>query len=207
MTNHRQLITMSGAAVVLAFAAGCSGSLAAVPATTNPSPTAPALPHSGAPKVQNPLPASVLAGDPCQQALTADQLEKILGTAPQGKRDDASIGPACNWTNADTAAVVGVGYTSQTHQGLSALYQNTKPQATVWKELAPIQGFPAVAHSTYESGTNTGFCQVSVGIADDLSFDASLGLSTAKIGKVDPCGVAEQVADMVVTNLRQKAGA
>ncbi len=168
-----------------------------------------ALPHSGAPKVEHPLPASVLSGQPCQEALTSDQLSQIFGTVPQGKPDTlGGIGPECKWNNLDSGAGLSVFYVTQPHDGLSGLYQNTKPQAKVWRELSPIQGFPAVANSTFSSGTQTGFCQVSVGISDELTVDASLTPSDAKRASgADPCELSARVADMVVSNLKRKAGA
>ncbi|MEU4670006.1 DUF3558 domain-containing protein [Amycolatopsis sp. NPDC023774] len=207
MISHRVVLTLSATAVVLAATAGCSGTTAATPTTTPPPPSTKTLPHSGAPKVEHPLPASVLSGDPCQDGLTADQIERILGTAAQGERDDAEgLGPACNWHNTDTGAVVGVGYSTQPREGLSAVYAGTKSQAKIWQVLPAIQGFPAVAHSTDSPGPDNDLCQVSVGVSDELAFDASVGLSQAKVGKTNPCDVAATVADMVVTNLRQKAG-
>ncbi|PFG47101.1 uncharacterized protein DUF3558 [Amycolatopsis sulphurea] len=165
------------------------------------------MPHSGAPKVERPLPASVLSGDPCQEALKPDQLEQILGNAPQGERhDNPALGTACNWINDTTGATVGVGYTTKVHDGLSAVYQNTRPLSSVWREFPSIQGFPAAAHTTISSGTQGGFCQVSIGISDSLTVDASLILRRAKVGKADACELAPRVADMVVTNLRKKAG-
>lgn len=176
--TRRMLTTVLGAAVVASVAAGCSGGPAAAPASTRPassSAAAAALPHSGAPKVEHPLPESVLSGQPCEGALTSNQLTQIFGMVPQGKPDTLpGLGPDCKWDNTDSGAGAAVSYTTLTHQGLSAVYQNTKPQAKVWRELPPIQGFPAVASSALESGTQTGLCQVSVGIADDLSFDAVL---------------------------------
>ncbi|WIX80430.1 DUF3558 domain-containing protein [Amycolatopsis carbonis] len=207
MTTKRLLLTFTSAAATFAVVAGCSGGAVPPPASTSPSPVE-ALPHSGAPKVERPLPASVLSGDPCQEALTSDQLKEIFGTTTQGKRDDTSgLGPDCHWNNTNTGAAVDVNYVTQTRQGLSGVYQNTKPQVSLWKELSPIQGFPAAAHSSESPDSMHVFCQVSTGIRDDLSFDTSLTLSTANVGKVNPCDIAAQVADMVVTNLRQKAGA
>ncbi|WP_409466763.1 DUF3558 domain-containing protein [Amycolatopsis sp. GA6-003] len=207
--THRMLPAVVGAVALASVLAGCTGGPGAAPASTAPaSSSAAALPHSGAPKVEHPLPATVLSGQPCQDALTSDQLSQIFGTVPQGKPGSIpGLGPDCKWNNTDSGAGLTIGYTTETHQGLSALYQNTKPQAKVWRELPPIQGFPAVAASTFSSGTQTGFCAVSVGIADDLSFDASLTPSDAKQGKVDPCELSARVADMVVTNLKRKPGA
>ncbi|GAA3588034.1 DUF3558 domain-containing protein [Amycolatopsis ultiminotia] len=206
--TRRTMMTAVGMAAVAAVAAGCSGGPGAAPASTPPSSPANALPHSGAPKVDHPLPASVLSDDPCQEALTPAQLKEIIGIAPQGEhKDTAGLGPSCDWHNSDAGSLVTVSYTTESHAGLSGLYQNTKPKSQVWRELPLIQGFPAVAAVAIGSDLTDQFCQVSVGIRDDLSFDATLVLGNANRGKADPCELAPRVADMVVTNLRQKAGA
>ncbi|MER6764434.1 MULTISPECIES: DUF3558 domain-containing protein [Amycolatopsis] len=166
-----------------------------------------ALPHSGAPKVEHPLPASVLAGDPCQTALTEAQVGRIITTAPPGKpRTAARLGPTCDWHNIDSGAAVRVGYVTEDHQGLSAVYQNSQPKVKVWRPLPPIQGLPAVAFSDFEGIGLNSTCQVSFGTSDDLSVDVTITLGESKIGKVDPCGVAAQAAEIVATNLRQRAG-
>ncbi|MFF0147242.1 uncharacterized protein DUF3558 [Amycolatopsis sulphurea] len=207
--TRRTLTTLLCATAAVSVIAGCSGGSAAAPASTTPasSSAAAALPHSGAPKVEHLLPASVLSGQPCQEALTSDQLKQILGMTPAGKPDSVpGIGPNCKWGNRDTGAGVAIGYDVETHGGLSIIYQNTKPRAQVWRALPPVQGFPAVAHLAIGAEIKDQFCQVSVGITDELSFDASLTISDAKRGKADPCELTARVADMVVTNLRQKAG-
>jgi hypothetical protein len=153
------------------------------------------------------LPASVLSGAACATALTSQQLTTILGMAPPGKPTSDTVGTTCDWGNSDKGSGVTVAYDTKDHTGLSGFYENTKPKAVVWKELPAIQGFPAVAHVTPNGGDPSYFCQVSIGIADDLSVDVSIILSDAKKGKVDPCQVTAVAADMVVTNLRQKPGA
>ncbi|MGH3623690.1 MAG: DUF3558 domain-containing protein [Sciscionella sp.] len=189
--------------------AGCSGGGESRPSASSEqsssplsSPTVAALPHSGAPSVRDPLPASVLVGNPCEEALTATQVEVALGEVVVGEPDTISTGPTCDWGRAETGAAIHVGYVTETHQGLSAVYANTRPQSRVWRPLPPIQGFPAVAHA----GGAQGYCAVSVGLANDLSVDISGFLGYEKEGKVDPCDAVAQLADMVVTTLRKKAG-
>lgn len=91
-----------------------------------------------------------------------------------------------------------------THDGLSAVYQNTKPRSVVWREMS-VQGLPAVDFVT-DNGLKDAFCTVSVGIADSASVDIGITISRAKVGKSDPCTANVQVADMVIGNLKQKAG-
>jgi hypothetical protein len=211
---RRPNLVLCGAITMSALVAGCSHSggstsPSSAPATvTSGTSISAALPHSGAPKVEQPLPASVLSGDPCAEALTSQQLTAILGVASPGKATSDSVGTACDWSNSDKGSSVTVAYDTKDHTGLSGFYENTKPKATLWKPLPDIQGFPAVAHVTSSAGNSLSyFCQVSVGIADNLSIDVSIILGDAKKGTVDPCQVTAQSADMVVTNLRQKAGA
>ncbi|MFF0146821.1 DUF3558 domain-containing protein [Amycolatopsis sulphurea] len=188
---------------------GCTGGepSAGTNGTPSPSTQGKTLPYGGAPKVEHPLPASVLSGDPCQEGLTTQQLTEALGTPSAGRKKEVPVlGSTCTWDNDASGAQVSVGYTTKVPDGLSAVYSNTKKQAKLWRELPPIQGFPAVAGSTFDATAKDGFCQVSVGITDQLTTDIGLTLGETKRGTSDPCDVAARIADMVVTNLRQKAG-
>nr|WP_084470449.1 DUF3558 domain-containing protein [Amycolatopsis benzoatilytica] len=194
--------------------AGCSGgsaaghASAAVEAATSSAPPAKTLPYAGAPKVQDPLPDSVVSGHPCDGALTSAQVEKLLSKELPGDHDDqAALGPQCHWINSDVGAGVSVLYATKVSDGLSAVYSNTKPQATVWRPLPLIMGLPAVAHSTYGNGGSKSFCQISVGISDRQVVAISVNLSPAKVSSnTDPCEAAGKAADMVIGNLKQKAG-
>ncbi|TVT61904.1 DUF3558 domain-containing protein [Amycolatopsis rhizosphaerae] len=204
--SHIGLLVL--AAVILAGCSPGSGvprpsSGASSSATTSTASSA--VPYAGAPKVANPLPVSTLSGDPCADGLTADQTKTVFGQVESGQRkDDPVLGSNCEWSNPDTGALLSVTYDS-THDGLSSVYRGNKPRAIVWHETS-IQGFPAAAHLTNLSGPKDTFCVVSVGIADSASVDIGLTLSRAKVGKSDPCAVNTQIADMVIGNLRQKAG-
>ncbi|MFB9931069.1 DUF3558 domain-containing protein [Amycolatopsis halotolerans] len=205
----------AGVVAAVACVSGCSGgsgsggSPASVSAPVSPSGTGKTLPYAGAPKVENPLPDSVLSAHPCDSALTPDQVGAALTQKPRGEHDDKpELGAQCHWINSDVGAGVSVIYVTKVTDGLSAVYANTKPQSTVWRPLSPIQGLPAVAHSTYSTEGSKSFCQVSVGISDKYTVGVSVNLSPAKVGaQHDPCDAATQVAGMVVTNLKQKAGA
>jgi hypothetical protein len=166
------------------------------------------LPYAGAPKVNDPLPASVLSGDPCTDALTPEQVVAAVGVSVAGEREDlAQTGPACAWSNHGTGGAVGVSYTVNTHVGLSGVYANTRPQSAVWHVLPDIQGFPAVAHAGTKGGEiPIGFCQASIGLADSVSIDVSLTLGASKRNTEDACSLIPQIADMTVTTLRAKAG-
>ncbi|MEV7043091.1 DUF3558 domain-containing protein [Amycolatopsis sp. NPDC051061] len=162
-----------------------------------------ALPYAGAPKVSDPLPPSVLSGDPCADALTPDQVKAALGSPVRTKPDTiGGLGPFCSWTNTDTtsAAKISVAFDTTTHQGLSGAYQNSKPQSKVWQE-STIDGLPAVTHVSEHD-----HCQIFVGLADDALIDVGGYLSLSKIDKADPCETTKKVVSAVVTTLKQKAG-
>lgn len=164
-----------------------------------------ALPYGGAPKVSNPLPLSVLSGDPCADALTTDQTRTVFNRVVSGERSDSgALGPTCDWSTPDTGALVLITYDS-THDGLSSVYQNTKPQTIVWRENS-VQGFPAAAYAT-DDGAQDRACNISVGITDSATVDIDLTIGTTGVAQgKDPCTADLTIADMVVGNLKQKAG-
>jgi hypothetical protein len=75
----------------------------------------------------------------------------------------------------------------------------------VWRETS-VRDFPAAGHVTEFGGSQDEFCDISVGVVDSASVDIGLTVSMAKAGKTDPCAVDLQIADMVIGNLKRKAG-
>ncbi|WP_244223405.1 DUF3558 domain-containing protein [Amycolatopsis circi] len=194
----RTTVAMLGIAVL---AAGCS-----TPKDGTATPSAPAtqsLPYGGAPKVENPLPDNALSGDPCQ-ALTPQQLTGQLGSAVPGKPDTSPV-RACDWISPDTHGFIGLSFFDKHNDGLSNVYVNVRPQMKRFDVLQPIQGFPAVAYST-QPGPNSQTCDVNVGVTDQLSFAVEVTPGGTKFGNVDPCPLAADVANDVITTLKQKAG-
>ncbi|OXM42540.1 DUF3558 domain-containing protein [Amycolatopsis alba DSM 44262] len=173
------------------------------PASSNSPNTS--LPYAGAPKVTNPLPASVLSGDPCSTALTPGQVKQAIGVEVPGKPNNLveTVGNGCTWANSATLGQILVTYVTKTHDGLSGVYKNSQPKNPIWRPLADIQGFPAVAYSNNKDQD----CTVTIGIADDLSVDVGGFLGDGKRGKADSCEVTAQMAGLVVSTLKQRAGA
>ncbi|MCP2252932.1 Protein of unknown function (DUF3558) [Prauserella aidingensis] len=161
------------------------------------------LPHSGAPAVTDPLPKSVLDGDPCTDALTEDQAKEILGDAVTSEDDDLRpLGPGCHWSNQETLASFGLNYDVRTGQGLSGAYANAQSRRQ-FTEIAPIGGFPAVQY--HESDVDRA-CTTVVGLADEYAVVMSLAVGTkgAEEGD-DPCEAGRLVMERVVGNLKAKA--
>src|SRR4051812_11125943 len=114
--NYRYGVAVAAAATTTFLLAGCTGTpKTGAPSTagTTSSATSEAagLPHDGAPKVQNPLPAKVLDGSPCDTALTPAQLADFLGETKPATPSDDALGAACDWRSAGgTGAGFNIGY-------------------------------------------------------------------------------------------------
>jgi hypothetical protein len=211
---RKRSVAMASAGFIVLAAAGCSGEPAGESMSNSPSsvPNFPVqtsnrtgLPHSGAPSVMDPLPETVLSGHPCE-VLTPQQVREILGPgASEGRRSDLEeVGPGCDWGNPESFGGFRIGFSVVSREGLSAQYANTKPQVEVFRESVVVEGFPAVAYKVSEEDR---VCTVAVGIADEYSVVTTVGLSIEKEDAgVDSCVPAEQVAEIVVGNLKAKAG-
>ncbi|WP_158056854.1 DUF3558 family protein [Saccharomonospora sp. CUA-673] len=104
------------------------------------------LPHSGAPAVPNPLPESVLTGDPCD-VVPPDQVETILGQRVEGRDSDLDeLGPGCHWANVDDGSGFQVRFHTVMRQGLSASYANAQQQVDNFTAIDSLAGFPAVSY-------------------------------------------------------------
>lgn len=151
----------------------------------------------------NPLPESVLSGDPCE-ALTRQQVKEALGNGgTQDREGEDPVGPYCRWSDPATGGGVTVSFSVKTRQGLSAYYANTKPQMPIFRDAGLIAEFPAVEYQTSEDDI---LCSVAVGLGDQYAVDVAVTLSRRNMGKVDSCEPAKTIATWTVENLKSKAG-
>ncbi len=203
----RRSRTVARPCVLLLIATAVVGCGPAPVSAPRPSPTTtigfttPVPPYAGAPAVPDPLPSTVLAGDPCTTALTRDQVKQFLGIAATGRLDRGeSRGPVCLWANPVTARTIGVAYATTPRQGLSAVYPSPGlGEGWVWRELT-VAGFPAVATTLAPRW----YCTVTVGLADDTAVGVSL---VGRVGDYrDVCAATGQTAGLVVATVRQGAG-
>ena len=157
------------------------------------------LPYAGAPKVNNPLDTSRFEKDPCQ-SLTADQAQSLNVPATGTINDNAALATACDWKNPTTRGFVEIAFIVDDPYGLSQEYDaKNRGEFPNFKELPKIDGYPAI---TRDGADKWGGCTVVVGVADDMSFEASVELSQANIGKKDPCDVAVQVAGLALQTMK-----
>ena len=158
------------------------------------------LPSNGAPKVEDPVDADEYEQDPCK-ALTSQQAQELNVANSERDEEHETFGPACRWNSPESDGSLAITFFTKDSEGLSSVYkQNDNGDFAFFEEVSDIEGYPAVAYDTKDSKPAT-ICAVSVGLSDQLAFDARVHLSTENIGKKDPCDTAAMVAGLVMKNL------
>lgn len=182
-----------GAALVVVLAAGCSTTTGTPQPAPSESSSAPDSLY-GAPHVAKPLDTTKFQAQPCS-VLTAAEAQ-ASGAASQGEARSDALGPTCGWKNHDTFTSIIVRFDKV---GLSALYAR-RNSIGLFKELRPIQGYPAVIWGAGDSRAN-GYCDVSVGVSDSADFNVEVQAGDGPL-KADPCGAAQQIAEKVIGHLK-----
>ncbi|MEV8613139.1 DUF3558 domain-containing protein [Amycolatopsis sp. NPDC051373] len=191
---------LAGAASVLALTcvvAACSGSTGGTP---EPSPSSPSSAGPATPKIESPLPASLIQGDPCA-ALTPAQVDSLFTNPPTRDQaaKDTGVAKSCGWHDIDRGSLVGIQFVYAWKHGLSDVYA-TQGRG-FFKVLAPVQGYPVAAYGPSDLRSK-GMCNVAVGIADNAAFEADVQFANSAVGKGDPCDDARKVADLAITTLK-----
>lgn len=196
-------------ASALMLIAACSTATGGEPKPTKVTPSqdgsTSTLPHSGAPKVEDPMNAATLRmtqQDPCG-TLTTEQVTQ-LRLSPQGQSDDAQSGPFCRWRNVDAGSSAGINFPTEVNfEGLSQIYKISKLErnADFFYEMPPIQGFPVIASSTSDA-RDLGTCPVQVGLTDRQVMYVGVTISREKRGQLEPCATAREVAGMALTTMK-----
>lgn len=209
--NQRYVGTIAAIAAGTFLLTACTGDRKVAGTATAPSSSSSSAdtPAGGAPKVGSPLPDKVLDGNPCDNAITSEQLTDFLGQTLPAKPNNDALGPGCHWGSASgSGAGINVTYQTKSDQGLNLAYQNVQPKAARWIVLDPVQGYPAVAYAS-NGGVDPNdkrTCVIVVGVTDQLAYAVALvlGNNAYKEGK-DSCVIGRDVADAVMTNLKQRA--
>ncbi|HWD00860.1 MAG TPA: DUF3558 domain-containing protein, partial [Amycolatopsis sp.] len=200
MARVSRLASVVGALALTCAVSACSGSTSGSPepSLSSASGSAPA-----APKIESPLPASLIQGDPCA-ALTPAQVDSLFTNKPT--RDDAAkdtgAAKSCGWHDIDRGSLIGIQFVYAWKHGLTDVYA-TQGRG-FFKVLAPVQGYPVVAYGPSDLRSK-GMCNVAVGIADNAAFEADVQFADSAVGTGDPCDDARKVADLAVTTLKASA--
>ncbi|MBA0126711.1 DUF3558 domain-containing protein [Haloechinothrix sp. YIM 98757] len=200
------LVAMVAAAVILST--GCSdeadGNAESEGSDSDSTREDASLPHSGAPAVEDPIEdTAVFENDICS-VLTEEQLASLPVEVTEAEPDpENDIGPTCNWRTDTRDESFGGSLLTTDGEGLSSSYENAEAGGSeLFMELDPIDGYPAIAVDLND-GREDGYCNVAVGLRDDLSF--YLGLDAIRDSSPyhdDPCGAAYEIAGMAVETMK-----
>ncbi|SDR16888.1 Protein of unknown function [Actinopolyspora saharensis] len=207
--RHKLALT-SAALSAVALLAGCGSGAGTT--DTSEQPATSSVNMHGAPEVQNPLDTEAFQQKPCS-VLESDQINALDMQQWEVEQEmDAVGGPKCGWTYMGgppdyTVSNTGVTFMAK-GTGLKGVYQR-KDAFEYFRELKPVEGFPAVAGASLAPQTSTpeeaGECDIHVGVTDDLAVTTQVSLGEGSPYAGDPCGRARDVATEVVKTL--KAGA
>ncbi len=192
----------------VALLAGCAEESGGAPGRTSaPSsePAANALPHSGAPKVENPIDTAAFEAEPCSVATPRQLSAAGLEFKPAEPDPEQSTGSDCLWRFSATGyGLVGGTFFGLHDQGLSALYARRSSYG-LFEEIPPIGGYPALVWNTSDH-RKEGFCTISIGLRDDQTYDVAASLGGDNPDKTTSCEVARTVAEIAVETIK-KGGA
>ena len=200
MHSVSRLCAAIAGVVVVGVIAGCSGSTegSATP-ESRPAPS----PSNAAPTIAQPLPASLIQGDPCT-VLTPAQIGTLFTGTPTRTpvATDSGVAKYCSWGDDARGSLIAIQLVYAWKHGLADVY--AKRGQGFFKELAPVQGYPVVAYGPSDERAR-GMCSVAIGIADNAAFEADATVGRSAVGKGDPCDDARKVADLAVTTLKGDA--
>lgn len=185
-------------AVVLLLA-GCSGGGVDLGVTTwaSPSSEVPVSPvdveedENGAPRVEDPLQVNGIVDEPCG-ALAADQL-RALGFSP-GELNTFGDDDGCDWRLANSTLGTVTVRPLVSENGLGDVYG--RQDYSEYFEPTTVNGYPAVYESVLDE-RNDGGCTLYVGVTDELAVEVDTTFLD-----VEPCPVAEETAEAVITRLQ-----
>lgn len=185
MTSKRIAVACLLGSGVIALT-GCSQ---AEPGTS--APAAPPKPPATKPQIANPKNLEAIT-DACQ-LLTPEQLGKLGTSTATEHRRSAWGEDSCTWGVDADGLQVNVAPSTKTKQGLTSVLKTVRKTAPDEQ----VDGYPMV---TSDRATYTCGIYVQVNSDDTFAVETDKG-SSGRPEHQDVCGVAKQVAGMVLTNL------
>lgn len=201
-------VSASALAVVLVVA-GCGGGVSGSPEPTEDAEPGMGeqggleLPHSGAPAVEDPIDVEPFLEEPCA-TIDAESLAEAGYDIDEADPDTgAALGPVCDWVFATWEdGSFGASIITASEQGVSVHYSR-QDELDLFEVLDSIEGHPVVARSESDA-RDSGYCTVSVGLRDDLTYTLSLSASHDDGAYHDePCDTAHELAELAVETMRQ----
>lgn len=158
-------------------------------------------PADGAPQVTDPLDATRFLTEPCS-VLSQNQLATFDVSRPGIPTTTGAVaehsGPYCSWhAAAELASTIGVGFLTGNENGLSDTYRG-RDQFGYFVPTT-VEGYPAVFVDGSD-GRDSGRCNITVGISDQLAFRAS---EHGRLDAQGSCDRARQVAAAALATLKE----
>ncbi|HWD04534.1 MAG TPA: DUF3558 domain-containing protein [Amycolatopsis sp.] len=182
----------------LSLLTACSGGNAGEPPASTPASSADAPSIDPNLNVPAPLPTDALLNNPCDLLTQAEAAQ--IGLAYPGAKQTGQF-TTCRWDSSGSAGAqnsVFIGAVPQNKGGISDIYQQKSSSA--YFEATKVDGYPA-AYADKHDGRPSGNCTLWVGATDQLAFSVNPQLGTGR-NKDNPCGIAQQVATVVVQHLK-----
>ncbi|PXY32065.1 DUF3558 domain-containing protein [Prauserella muralis] len=161
------------------------------------------FPAYGAPPADPALDITHFLAHPCD-AVTEQQKAAFVGSDAEATANvSGGTGPECVWGPPDQSrARFAVAFPRIDDRGLTTLYRN-RATAAFFEEMPLAAGYPVVAYGVTDN-RGEGECTVRVGVSDRDTVDITLYLSDNKVGQLDPCEAAHEVATAVVGNIKAR---
>jgi len=189
---------VAAACVVLASISGCAVAMTGTASTALPTHTTAAV---VVPTVATPLDTTRFQAAPCTM-LTPAQLAAFGVHAPGGPRKDG-LGLVCDWDDGGgpSGMTLTLGFVT-TGGGLSGTYANRN--TLDFRELPPIEGFPAVIANIARTDEAHGICSIGVGSSDAVVVTIVVQISGDEVRQPDqrdPCPRTERIATEVMKTM------
>lgn len=193
------------AIAALGLVASCSDATSDTPDPSGKPPASSAaaggLPHSGAPKVNDPIDTKPFEADPCS-VITQRELSKAGVPIEEVEPDKQHpAGPSCSWSGPIEWGQFDSAFLTANTEGLSAQYEANEAGKWVYFESLTVEGYPAVFNGDLDH-RKSGKCTINVGVRDDLTFYLLLQADREGPYYKNPCAGAKKLAAMAIQTMK-----
>ncbi|ASR34002.1 hypothetical protein BAY61_02220 [Prauserella marina] len=183
--------------------ASCSATSKEHASSNGISDTTGSTPGPGVPRVDIPLQVDHFLETPCD-AITKHESRDFVGINVTAEPDPSgATGPSCRWGRSLGEARIYVGFPQVSDSGLTALYDENGRKFAFFEEMPPADDYPAVAYGVSDN-RDKGECSIRVGMSNESTVDITLILSDDRVGELDPCEAAHEVATAVIGNIKAR---
>jgi len=209
---YRLVVGAVATCAIMSVVAGCGSDMASGgPLPSASSSASSGLPQDGAPNVTDPLNLAPLIQNHCA-APSSEQIQTLGGPLRLTDPDSGFIsagGPntGCGWVFTDGLGQIVGGPVTSVQNGLSEFYGANADAAAsgglpTLRELAPIEGYPAIQSTEGYEGDQS--CVLLVGVSNTQVYGVKIFVSERHPDYKDPCGLASKVAAFAIQYLKTR---